>query len=116
MYLTYNEYHDMGGTLTETAYTRLEYKARRDIDAYTFGRVKALTETPESVKMLMFELVGLGDQDDNGGPVSSISNDGYSESYAVIDGATKAENLIRSYLAGEVDGEGTPLLYRGVVT
>lgn len=115
MYLTYSDYANMGGTLTEAAYTRLEYKARSLIDAYTFGRVKALTETPESVKMLMFELVALGDQDDNGGPVSSISNDGYSEGYAVTDNATKAESLIRSYLAGEVDVRGTPLLFRGVM-
>lgn len=114
MYLTYSDYTNMGGTLTEAAYTRLEYKARSLIDAYTFGRVKALTETPESVKMLMFELVALGDQDDNGGPVSSISNDGYSESYAVTDNGTRAEGLIRSYLADEVDTDGTPLLYRGV--
>lgn len=116
MYLTYNEYRDMGGTLDETAYTRLEYKARKLIDTYTFGRVKALESTPESVKMLMFELVALGDQDDNGGPVSSVSNDGYSESYAITEIDAKAENLIRSYLAGELDTDGTPLLYRGVVT
>lgn len=116
MYLTYNDYTDMGGTLSEAAYTRLEYKARRLVDTYTFDRVKALEPTPESVKMLMFELVALGDQDDNGGPVSSVSNDGYSKSYVVADNSTKAENLIRSYLAGEVDMEGMPLLYRGVVT
>lgn len=114
MYLTYSDYTNMGGTLTEAAYTRLEYRARSLIDAHTFGRVKALTPTPESVKMLTFELVALGDQDDHGGQVASISNDGYSESYAATDGATKSESLIRSYLAGETDGKGVPLLYRGV--
>lgn len=114
MYLTFSDYIDMGGTLTEAAYTRLEYKARRLIDAYTFNRVKALTETPESVKMLSFELICLGEQDEEGGQIASVGNDGLSISYTAVDSKEQAESLIRSYLAGEVDAEGTPLLYKGV--
>jgi len=114
VYLTFSDYIDMGGTLTEAAYTRLEYKARRLIDAYTLNRVKALTETPESVKMLSFELICLGEQDEEGGQIASVGNDGLSISYTAVDSKEQAESLIRSYLAGEVDADGTPLLFRGV--
>lgn len=39
MYLTYEEYSNMGGTVDETAFTRLEFKARQEIDFHTFNRI-----------------------------------------------------------------------------
>ena len=50
--------------------------------------------------------------------VTSFSNDGYSETYAdplTTDRVKELEtDLILQYLSGEVDDNGTPLLYLGV--
>ena len=114
MYLTYTDYTTKGGTLDETAFNRLEFKAEKLIDQYTFGRLTELTTQSEAVQNLVFELIGLADKDD--AAVTSVSNDGYSESYAAADFTIKSDNLIYSYLAREKTADGTPVLYRGVVT
>jgi hypothetical protein len=114
MYLSYGEYTDMGGTLSNAAFHRLEFKARMLIDQHTFGRLKGLTEQPESVKKLMFELVAVEQKEENG-VIQSVSNDGYSETYAVANNEQKAVCLIVAYLAQEKTEDGTPLLYRGVM-
>lgn len=124
MYLTYAEYKVMGGQQSESAYTRLEWKARMLIDEYTFGRLREEETIPEAVKRLDFELVGmLGNMDLSGegyaGVVDSESNDGYSIKMAAGTVLTAAEtmiqmgNLIETYLANEKTAAGVPLLYCG---
>lgn len=118
MYLTYAEYAGMGGTITEAAYTRLEFKAQKSIDYYTFNRLTSLTEQSETVKMCMFELIGAIQQTDTvTGAVSSERIGDYSVSYAsssveIIQ--NELSNVIESYLAGEKTADGIPLLYMGV--
>ena len=114
MYLNYEEYVDMGGTLNETAFSRFEFRARKLIDQHTFGRLMGLTEQGEVVKKLMFELVSLEEKTQNG-VVQSVSNDGYSETYAIADSEQKTVSLIAAYLSTEKAEDGTPLLYRGVM-
>lgn len=124
MYLTYAEYQDWGGQQSESAYNRLEFKARMLIDEYTFGRLKDAESIPEAVKRLTFELVGLlGNMDLSGegygGVVASESNDGYSITMASGTVLTAAESmiqagkLIETYLADEKTAAGVPLLYCG---
>lgn len=113
MYLNYEEYVDMGGTLNETAFSRLEFKAHKLIDQHTFGRLKELAEQSETVKKLVFELIAL-DQKEQNGVIQSVSNDGYSETYAVVQNEQKSVVLIAAYLSQEKTEDGTPLLYRGV--
>ena len=113
MYLDYEDYVDMGGTLNEAAFSRLEFKARKLIDQRTFGRLKGLTEQSETVKKLVFELIAL-DQKEQNGVIQSVSNDGYSETYAVVQNEQKSVVLIAAYLSQEKTEDGTPLLYRGV--
>lgn len=115
MYLTYADYESMGGTLKQAVFQRLEFKARSLVDTRTFGRLKGLTEAPEAVKRLIFELVAVSEADIAGGAVTSVSNDGYSETYAVVNNEEKALNLIAAYLSTERTADGTPLLYRGVM-
>lgn len=123
MYITYEEYAQMGGTAAEAAFPRLEYMARKRIDRYTQNRVKAMDETPEAVQRCMVELVNAMDKTDptktaSDAPLSGFSNDGYSESYAEPMTAQAQENnlygVIRSMLSGEYDDNGTPLLWLGV--
>ena len=124
MYLTFAEYQAYGGQQTESAYTRLEYKARMLIDEYTFGRLRTEATIPEAVKRLDFELIGmLGNMDLSGegyaGVVDSESNDGYSIKMAAGTVLSAAEsmiqmgNMIETYLANEKTAAGIPLLYCG---
>ena len=124
MYLTYAEYHAWGGQQSESAYNRLEFKARMMIDEYTFGRLKDAAVIPEAVKRLEFELVGMiGNMDLSaegyGGVVASESNDGYSIAMASGTILTAAESMqrmgsmIETYLANESTAAGVPLLYCG---
>ena len=111
-----------GGEMTAAAFARNEYRARRIVDRLTQGRVKAMAQVPEAVQRLMVELVTL--EVTQGGnlvdtpPVSSFSNDGYSETYAqplTAEMVGQIElDLILKYLCDETDDNGTPLLYLGV--
>ena len=121
MYLTHEEYKGWGGTLDSAAFSRWEYSARALIDRHTFKRVSGMVETPESVKRLVFELVGMAEQQgrqQDGTVVASFSTDGYSESYAkpltAVEAQAAMAALVVQYLSGEKDDAGTPLLYRGV--
>lgn len=124
MYLTFEEYQEWGGQQSESAFTRLEYKARMLVDEYTFGRLRNEETIPEAVKRLVFELIGmLGNMDMSaegyGGVAESESNDGYSIKMAEGTVLTAAESmlqmgrLIETYLANEKTAAGVPLLYCG---
>lgn len=108
--------------MDSAAFSRAEFRARKIVDRLTQGRVKAMREVPEAVKMLMVELITLeatqGADVAENPAITSFSNDGYSETYA--DPLTMErvkqleENLILEYLDGETDDNGVPLLYMGV--
>lgn len=126
MYLTYEEYQQYGGALPEGSFKLLEFQARKRIDYLTADRVKAMEQAgqvPEAVKMCMYLLTDLissaGASAQMSNPVAtSFSTDGYSESYGnVLDveqASLEMDKIIRQLLAGELDLNGVPLLYRGV--
>lgn len=124
-YLTFEEYQNWGGTLEETAFNRLAYKAKRKIDRRTFNRLTNATEIGEPVKRLMFELIGvMGNNDstsENYSPmIASEGNDGYSISYASgtimsLDMTEKTINdIIEEYLQFEKAPNGQFLLSCGL--
>ena len=117
MYLLYSEYVAYGGNLSEAAFNRVEFKARKAIDQKTFGRLINATVISEPVKRLMFELVNTIRNLDTEGIdynplVESESNDGYSISFnsgsiMTIEQKQKIiSNIIDEYLADEVDSNG----------
>lgn len=123
MYIDLSYYLGNGGTeMTDAAFFRVEYRARKIVDRFTQGRVKTMTEVPEAVQRLMVELItmeaGQGAQLLENQPVASFSNDGYSETYADPLTADRVaeieEDLVLEYLSDETDDTGTPLLYLGV--
>lgn len=134
MYLTYEEYQNMGGILDETSYTKFEYKAESIIDWYTFNRLADETEYPEKVKRCIYMLIDIlvnqdttlhtmGDNGEDGTvlSVASQSNDGVSVSYNVLSAseAYQYENgeigdTIRRMLQGVTNSLGRKLLYRGL--
>lgn len=123
MYIDLEYYRESGGKeMTDAAFFRNEFRARKRVDRLTQGRIKNMAQIPESVKRLMVELVTMESTQgaavlDNQA-VTSFSNDGYSETYA--DPLTEERvneiecSLILEYLADEADDNGTPLLYLGV--
>ena len=136
MYLTYDEYIQMGGVdLEETAFEQLEFEARSQIDWWTFGRLQNETTYPEAVKRCMFKLVELLDKqqkvlmvdavDEDGnvvaGLMASQSNDGVSSTYNVITGnmavrtiQSQLNSTIKMYLQGVRNSLGRKVLYRGL--
>lgn len=124
MYIELEYYLVNGGReMTEAAFSRNEFRARKLVDRLTQGRIKAMAAVPEAVKRLMVELVTLeatqGAEITENQAVTSFSNDGYSETYAdPLTGERVKEiecDLISEYLSDETDDNGTPLLYLGVV-
>lgn len=103
-------------------FKRLEFRARKFVDRLTQNRIQKMREVPEAVKLLMVELIPLeashGAAVLDNQPVTSFSNDGYSETYAdplTEERITEIEHkLILEYLSGETDDNGVPLLYLGV--
>ena len=128
MYLTYAEYAAWGGTMAEGAYPLAELKARKRIDAMTYGRVAGMVargaEVPEEVKAAMMEIItvdatyGAGAQA-SAPVVASFNTDGYSESYGSAESRTAAVEKqlgaqVVTLLAGVVDDQGVPLMYAGL--
>lgn len=123
MYLTYEEYKNYGGALSETEFPLMEFKCRKRIDKLTDCRVQKMASVPEAVKLCMMSLIKLesaaGTEAQVENPVvTSFSTDGYSESYGKAMGASEAStamnSTVYSMLYGELDDNGVPLLYRGV--
>ena len=59
MYLTYEEYTAMGGTLDEPTFNDLEYEAEALVNWYTFNRLTKDTQIPSEVKRLIKYLINL---------------------------------------------------------
>jgi len=134
MYLTYQEYQTMGGTLDEATFNDLEFEAETLVNWHTFNRLKKDTTFPEELKRLMKYLVNMtsfknktvassgasGDASITGA-IASQSNDGVSVSYNTLSAKdliedVKADSIdaINKYLQGVMNEAGQLLLYRGV--
>lgn len=132
MYLTYSEYTDFGGELDETAFDDLEFEARKQLDYYTFNRLKYDTVYSDNIKRTMYKLIQIaekqqkslvtGNNVDGTGlaMVSSQSNDGVSTSWNVMSASDVYNTLkdeigrtIKMYLADERNSLEQRLLFRG---
>ena len=133
MYLTYEEYLNMGGTLDEAAFDNYLIDSEMLIDWYTFNRLHGETEIPERVKQCVFKLISLADMkskslvlgrevDGTGNAsVSAQSNDGVSISYNTLSASqafdlikSESNQIVKQYLNGVVNSIGRKLLYRGI--
>lgn len=116
MYLTYAEYQSLGGTLASTAFTLLEFKARKEIDCLTQNRVQKMITIPEEIKKCMYELVGKLDLESQsgGGVLTSESSGSYSYSIDNANTKNSISDSIKTYLRWVKDDNGIYLLYAGV--
>ena len=108
-YLTYNEYRSMGGTLDLTPFNMLEFKARREIDQETQGRLVNLKEHKNETKMCVFELINLFISINNG-----VETSGNVINYNSKEIAKTKSDIIMKYLLYVRLDDGTPYLYRGI--
>jgi hypothetical protein len=123
-YLTYDEYQELGGTLDEAPFNLLEFEAQKNIDKYTFGRLKNLNEQINEVKLCIFKLIQLintySTYENQNKSISSENTDGYSVSYnQATENVFKAKineikDIIKTYLSECRLEDGTPYLYVGV--
>lgn len=124
MYLDFDEYQSMGGSLDASAFTQFERKAAYEINAQSAGktgsRLNKLEEVPQAVKDCVFDLIEFMSNNSSNGKVitsESQSSGGVSESfsYAVLDD-TQVQNQIDDIIYNNFYGGGIgDLLYRGLL-
>lgn len=134
MYLTYDEYKEMGGGADETSFSHLEKKASSMIDDACwdikgkYSRVAKLVEEGQLdfdqeklLGELVYVLCGMVDKSDyafNGGKVvTSTSNDGVSVTYGTANAQEEFENIVEDTMANYLRSfyyNNVPVLYRGI--
>lgn len=121
-YLTYAEYTQLGGKLGASDFTLAEFKARKRIDGLTLSRVQNMQSVPQAVKMCCMAIIAVESKSGFEAraitpAVASFNTDGYSQTFShqsPEETETGLNNIVRTYLCGEQDDSGVPLLYRGL--
>lgn len=121
IYLTYEEYSNIGGICDITAFNRNIDRACGVIDNATHNRIEYMAEVPQRAKALCRDLVEyLARYSTSDMVVSSRSQSAggvsESESYTTKtadDVYSDIQNMIYDYLLNVTDDNGTSLLYRG---
>lgn len=116
-YLTFAEYHTLGGSCKEATFVRFEATARAHIDRLTHGRVKNETPTREAVKLLSADIIDLLSGSEKGAKsgMQSFSNGVLSATYLSDHQVrTRIAAMARTHLATEVTADGVSLLFAGV--
>ena len=125
-YLTYDEYQNYGGTLDKTAFEEYEFSASGTVNHYTYNRLVNDDTVPEAVKRVVYRLISLAEQQaaatsTSGAAVTSHSNDGVSESFAVMSPENiyqalsgQVKDVVLNGLSGVRNSKGHRLLYRGL--
>ena len=123
IYLTYEEYSNIGGICDLTAFNRNIDRACGIIDNATHNRIEYMAEVPQRAKALCRDLVEYLVENNSVKIVTSKSQSAggvsESESYAnktADDVYGDVQNMLYDYLGNEKDDKGTPLLYRGALS
>lgn len=123
-YLTYEEYTDLGGTLSETEFSKEIHRACAFVDGRTFDRLQTMTTISPRVKYCCKDLVEYlaNAKSADGRIVSSRSQkaNNLSESETYSSATSDERNadmleIVYDYLINEKDENGTPLMYRGTM-
>ena len=119
VYLTYEQYVNIGGALDSAAFNRHIVHACRVVDNETHNRVASMESVPESVQYCVRDLVdyfatantakaNVASRSQSAGSVSE------SESYKSFDDMYgDICNILYDYLLSEIDATGKTILYRG---
>jgi hypothetical protein len=114
MYADYTFYKNTYcGAASSTEHARLAVRAAAYVDRMTFGRAKTAKDSDlEAVKMAECAIVDELASQEQGGIVTSETNDGISRSYAT--GSVVKSSTQRIYAAAEVFLSNTNLCFAGV--
>ena len=124
IYLTYEEYTEIGGICDLTAFNRNIDRACGVIDNATHNRIEYMVDVPQRAKALCRDLVEyLARNDTTEIAVTSRSQSagGVSESESYVTKTTDdmygdIQNMVYDYLLNVTDDNGTPLLYKGAMS
>lgn len=123
IYLTYEEYSNMGGVCDLTAFNRNIDRACAMIDIRTQSRLEAFEEIPQIVKIVCADLVGYIANNTVEKPIVSSKSQSAggvseSESYAVktADDYSADLDMIIEPLATVKTANGISILYRGAMS
>lgn len=114
-YLTYKEYKELEGELSEMSFNLLEYRAEKEVDEQTSNRFRKLKEYPTELKLCVNELIAEIKKYNETGNKSSETVGNYSVNYDRLVTEEKKKNLdniIKAYLS-EVKVDGVFALYCG---
>ena len=132
VYLTYDEYTTLGGTLDENAFYAVEFEAQTFVNWITYNRLKDEETFSSTVKRCMYDLVSLitakrnvllnGTTESEGNStIKTMQNDGVLVTYNTMSGeelfnalSVDAKRIILRYLNGEKNSKGKLLTYRGL--
>ena len=98
-YLTFQEYQNLGGTVSTTDFNIYEPKARRKLDYFTQNRLQTATTIISEVKELMTEFINRMQNSPLNGNITSYSNG--IESFGFKENQTDAFNTELYQLAIE---------------
>lgn len=123
IYLTYEEYSNMGGICDLTAFNRNIDRACGFVDLHTQSRLQSVLKVSQRAKACVRDLVEyLANNVSNDKVIASKSQSagGVSESESYATKTTdemncEMLNIVYDYLATEKDDNGTPLMYRGAM-
>lgn len=117
MYLSYEKYKELGGTLNDTTFLQHEIEVEAKLDYLTNGRIRKLDTVPEAVINLCFKLnISFWEQVQIDGVknITSYSNGIESFSYSTTD--SQGKNIVDANIikvVSEYLWEYPELLYRG---
>lgn len=119
MYLTYEEYKNIGGELDDTAFNKYGYEAEKKVSAITHKRIYNVGDDVKGVVVSCIvritDIINKASVTGEAKLVSS-SHDGLSQNYSMPTQAeyeSQINDIIYNYLIDEKDLDGVPLLYRG---
>lgn len=101
-YLTYNEYKELKGNLSEMPFNLLEYRAEKEVDELTFNRFKKTSDYPQELKLCIYDLINAISKYNESGTKSSETVGNYSVSYDKPVTKEKKEglkNIVKTYLS-----------------
>lgn len=117
-YLNYNDYVDLGGKLSESAFSNYITEAEVKLDYLTFNRLKNYDTIPVEVKLLIVKFISILNDftsvGNNTQALSSYSNGIESFSYNNSQDPEKFLNNKLGLLATEYLSEYPDLINRGV--
>lgn len=116
-YLSYEEYQELEGKLSEMPFNLLEFKAQKEVDSITFNRFKKLSsdEYPNELKLCVNELISELNSYNTSGNIASESVGNYAVSYNKPISSEEKKvitSIITTYLS-EIKVNDVPVLYCG---